>query len=38
LVVQVWLIAISLFQRGRGQCEYSAIEISSPDGRRVAVL
>lgn len=37
-VVGVWLIAISLFQRGRGQCEYSAIEISSPDGRRVAVL
>jgi hypothetical protein len=37
-VVKVWLIANSLFHRARGQCEYSAIEISSPDGRRVAVL
>jgi hypothetical protein len=37
-VVRVWLIANSLFQRGHGRCEYSAITIGRPDGSRLAVL
>jgi hypothetical protein len=26
-VVRVWLIAISLFQRGHGRCEYASIRL-----------
>lgn len=37
-VLRVWLIAISLFQRDHGRCEYSRIELQSPDGGRLAVL
>jgi hypothetical protein len=37
-VVRVWLIAISLFQRGHGRCEYSGIEFEQPDGHRLKVL
>ena len=37
-VVKVWLIAISLFQRDHGRCEYSRIELQSPDGGHLAVL
>ena len=38
MVVRVWLIAISLFQRDEGRCEYSRIELQGPDGGRLAVL
>jgi hypothetical protein len=31
-VVRIWLIANSLFQRGHGRCEYSAIRLQGPDG------
>lgn len=31
-VVRVWLIANSLFQRGHGRCEYSAIRLQGPAG------
>jgi hypothetical protein len=37
-VVRVWLIANSLFQRGQGRCEYSAITIGRSDGSRLEVL
>ena len=37
-IVRVWLIANSLFQRGHGRCEYSAIEFEQPDGQRRKVL
>lgn len=37
-VVRVWLIANSLFQRGHGRCEYSAIEFQQPNGHRLKVL
>lgn len=37
-IVRVWLIANSLFQRGHGRCEYSAIEFEQPDGHRLKVL
>ena len=37
-IVRVWLIANSLFQRGHGRCEYSAIEFEQPDGQRLKVL
>ena len=37
-VVRIWLIANSLFQRGHGRCEYSAIELQGPDGHRLRVL
>ena len=37
-VVRIWLIANSLFQRGHGRCEYSAIELQGPDGHRLEVL
>jgi hypothetical protein len=37
-IVRVWLIAIGLFHRGHGQCEYSRIEFEQPDGRRRKVL
>jgi hypothetical protein len=37
-IVRAWLIAISLFQRGHGQCEYSGIEFEQPDGHRLKVL
>jgi hypothetical protein len=37
-VVRVWLIANSLFQRGRGQCEYAGIGIDSPGAGRITVL
>jgi hypothetical protein len=31
-VVRVWLIALTMFQRGRGRCEYSAIRLRGPRG------
>ena len=31
-VVRIWLIANSLFQRGRGRCEYAAIRLQGGDG------
>jgi len=37
-IVRVWLIANSLFQRGHGRCEYSAIEFEQSDGCRLKVL
>jgi hypothetical protein len=33
-IVGVWLIAVSVFQRGHGRCAYGAIELG--DGERVA--
>ena len=35
-IVGVWLIAVSLFQRGRGRCAYAGIELR--DGERVERL
>jgi hypothetical protein len=37
-VARVWLIANSLFLRGRGRCEYAAIELEGNDGAIVKVL
>lgn len=37
-VVRVWLIANSLFLRGRGQCVYSSIGFDSPGTGRIAIL
>jgi hypothetical protein len=37
-VVRVWLIANSLFLRGRGRCEYAAIEVRSAGGLVIVVL
>jgi Protein of unknown function (DUF3047) len=37
-IERVWLIANSLFQRGHGRCEYSAIEFEQPGGQRCKVL
>ena len=31
-VVRVWLIAISLLQRGHGRCEYASIRLESNEG------
>ncbi|HEY8123649.1 MAG TPA: DUF3047 domain-containing protein [Myxococcota bacterium] len=36
-VVRVWLIAVSVFKRQRGQCAYSGIELRS-GGEKLAVL
>jgi len=35
-IVAVWLIAVSLFQHGRGEAEFAQIELSSA-GERVEV-
>ncbi len=37
-VVRVWLIANSLFLRGRGRCDYADIGITGPDTGRLTVL
>ena len=31
-IVRVWLIACSVFQRGRGVCDYADIELHGPSG------
>ena len=36
-VVRVWLIAVSLFKRQRGSCEYAAIRLCSGDEQRVVL-
>ena len=36
-VVRVWLIAVSIFQRGTGRALFANIGLEGKDGRRVAV-
>jgi len=31
-ITRVWLIAVSLFQGGRGRCHYDAITLEGPEG------
>jgi hypothetical protein len=34
-IVGIWLIAVAILQRGRGECDYRKIELRSADGIRV---
>jgi hypothetical protein len=31
-ITRVWFIAVSIFQRGRGECDYADISLSGPEG------